>query len=56
MFVRATDFNCRNMYTRLDLEKGYRSVFELLWYSQLPCFDVINVTTKTSEDYGKRFC
>ena len=25
---------------------------ELLWYSQLPCFDVVNVTTKVNEEFG----
>ena len=25
---------------------------ELLWYSQLPCFDVVNVTTKMNEEFG----
>ena len=29
----------------LDFEKSYESLFEILWYSQLPCFDVRNVTS-----------
>ena len=38
----------------MDLDKSYPSLFELLWYSQLPCFDVINITTtKADEEYGK---
>ena len=35
----------------MNLDKSYKSLFELLWYSQLPCFDIINVTS-TKEEYG----
>ena len=35
----------RNAYKKIDLDKSYPSLFELLWYSQLPCFDVLNVTS-----------
>ena len=28
-------------------------MFELLWYSQLPCFDVVNVTSKANQDFGR---
>ena len=37
----------------LNLTAGFHSIFELLWYSQLPCFDVLNITTKGHEDFGK---
>ena len=38
----------------MDLDKSYPSLFELLWYSQLPCFDVINITTtKADDEYGE---
>ena len=38
----------------MDLDKSYPSLFELLWYSQLPCFDVINITTtKANDEYGE---
>ena len=37
----------------MNLDKSYPHMFELLWYSQLPCFDIVNVTTKASEDHGK---
>ena len=37
------------------MDKSYPSLFELLWYSQLPCFDVVNITTTNEDDeYGKR--
>ena len=45
----------RDAYANIDLEKSYTSLFELLWYSQLPCFDVMNITTKDSEDHGKKW-
>ena len=32
-------------FGNLDLEKSYDNLFEILWYSQLPCFDVRNVTS-----------
>ena len=35
----------------IDMEKSYTSLFELLWYSQIPCFDVENVTSN-KEGYG----
>ena len=37
----------------MNLDKSYPHLFELLWYSQLPCFDIVNVTTKANEDHGK---
>ena len=35
----------RDAYSKIDLDRSYPSLFELLWYSQLPCFDVLNVTS-----------
>ena len=40
------------MYKKLSLEKSYKSIFELMWYSQLPCFDVANITTKENEEHA----
>ena len=37
--------NYQNNFGDLDLEKSYENLFEILWYSQLPCFDVQNVTS-----------
>ena len=39
---------------KIDLDKSYPALFELLWYSQLPCFDVLNVTSFES-GYGKNY-
>ena len=30
----------------INLEKSYKKLFELLWYTRLPCFDVKDVTSK----------
>ena len=35
-----------------DLQQSYYNLFEILWYSQLPCFDVINVTSKVNNEMG----
>ena len=42
----------RDSYKSINLDKSYQSLIELLWYSQLPCFDVVNVTTKVNEEFG----
>ena len=34
----------------LDLEKSYESMFELLWYSQMPCIDVDGITSEERDE------
>jgi hypothetical protein len=34
----------------LDLAKTYSDLFEIMWYSQLPCFDVNGVTSKVKDE------
>ena len=34
----------------LDMEKSYMAMFELLWYSQMPCFDVKNLTSQAKDE------
>ena len=34
------------------MEKSYPSLFEILWYTQLPCFDVVNVTSDFRDQHG----
>ena len=41
------------MFTSLDLERSYTYLFEQMWYSQLPCFDVLNITTKEYQNHSK---
>ena len=39
----------------MDLQKSYASLFELLWYSQMPCYDILNVTTVAGQDSGELY-
>ena len=34
----------------IDMEKSYKSLFELLWYSQMPCFDVRGLTSRAKDE------
>ena len=43
-----TQYN--NEFGSMDLVKSYKSLFELLWYSQLPCFDVRNITSTYKDE------
>ena len=38
----------RQSIERLDIHTAYEQLFELMWYSQLPCFDV--ETTSNAPD------
>ena len=42
----------RETYANMDLDKSYAALFEVLWYSQLPCFDVLDVTSTKDDEYG----
>ena len=35
-----------------DLDVIYPNLFELLWYSQIPCFDILNITTLANQEHG----
>ena len=37
-------------FEHLDLEKSYEKLFELLWYTRLPCFDVKGITSKVRDE------
>ena len=43
--IQSARQNYDDSFGNLDLEKSYDNLFEILWYSQLPCFDVQNVTS-----------
>ena len=34
----------------LDMTKAYANLFEILWYSQLPCYDVKNITSEARDE------
>ena len=46
---------CRHMYSKLDLDKSYSGFFELMWYSQIPCYDILGITTQGHQNHGKKF-
>ena len=39
----------KNRFGSLDLASTYSNLFEILWYSQLPCFDIKNVTSDAQD-------
>jgi hypothetical protein len=46
-----------NMMTRLDQTRSYYSFFNNLWYSSLPCFDVVGITAqKDGERALLKYC
>ncbi len=44
------------MFKRLDLEKAYKSIYESLWYSFVPCFDVGNISQWFRDMSLIRYC
>ena len=36
----------------LQLDKSYQNLFEILWNTQVPCFDVKNVTSDFASEHG----
>ena len=34
----------------IDIENSYKKLFELLWYTRLPCFDVKDITSKERDE------
>ena len=43
--VREAKENWYKKFGNLNFMRAYEKLFELLWYSRLPCFDVRNVTS-----------
>ena len=37
-------------FGQLELTKSYKQLFELLWYTRLPCFDVQGITSKGRDE------
>ena len=37
-------------FGQMDITKSYEKLFELLWYTRLPCFDVKGVTSKEKDE------
>ena len=39
--------NYNKQFGGMDMKVSYQNLFEILWYSQLPCFDVNNITSNS---------
>jgi len=37
-------------FGKVDYETAYTNLFEILWYSQLPCFDIRNITSESKDE------
>ena len=47
----------RDMFKRLNQTAAFKSMFSMLWYSTIPCFDVKDVTSQTDGEKGMlRYC
>ena len=42
--------NYEESFGSLDMDKSYEALFELLWYSQMPCFDVKGLTSEAKDE------
>ena len=42
----------KDNFKKMNLDTSYSSFFEILWYTQLPCFDVENVTSEFRDQFG----
>ena len=42
----------KESFKKMDLKKSYPALFEILWYTQLPCFDIEHVTSEYKDQYG----
>ena len=46
------EVDVKNNFRSMNLENSYDALFEVLWYTQLPCFDVKGVTSDEKDDFG----
>ena len=42
----------KEKYQRMNLTHSYQSMFGILWYTQLPCFDVKEITSDKDQEHG----
>ena len=47
--IEAKEQYDRN-FGSIDFNASYHNFFELLWYSQLPCFDIENITSTVKDE------
>ena len=48
--VEVAKQNYDKDFGQLELKKSYKQLFELLWYTRLPCFDVQGITSKGRDE------
>ena len=48
--VEVAKQNYDKDFGQLELTKSYKQLFELLWYTRLPCFDVQGITSKERDE------
>ena len=48
--VAEEKLNWHTKFSNLNFSRAYEKLFELFWYSRLPCFDVRNVTSKDRDE------
>ena len=48
--TRAAIENWHKRFDNLNISQAYEKLFELLWYSRLPCFDVMDVTSQEKDE------
>ena len=47
----------KDMFKRLNQTAAFKSMFSMLWYSTIPCFDVKDITSQTDGEKGMlRYC
>ena len=45
--TEALKENYNQEFGGIDMKASYQNLFQILWYSQLPCFDVKNITSNS---------
>ena len=50
--TRQAELDVKNNFRSMDLENSFDALFEVLWYTQLPCFDVEGITSDKTGDFG----
>ena len=48
--VKAAKAKYHNDFGQLDMTKSYNNLFELLWYTKIPCFDVKGITSSQKDE------
>ena len=42
----------KDQFESIDMTVAYESLFEILWYTQLPCFDVMGTTSERDQQFS----